>query len=170
MGTNFRISELSAAVGLAQLRKLDRILEKQRSHKRALKEVLEQFSQITFREIPDKTGDSATFLTFLLPEADAAKKLAHALSQAGVGGCFYWFENKWHYLRQWDHFKALKSAAKLPIALLEDLPDYRTVELPASDRLMSKAVSLLIGISWTLDDLKQRADTITRVVGEVLGE
>jgi 8-amino-3,8-dideoxy-alpha-D-manno-octulosonate transaminase len=37
IGANYRISELNAAVGLAQLRKLDRILEKQRAHKKALK-------------------------------------------------------------------------------------------------------------------------------------
>ena len=43
LGTNFRISELNAAVGLAQLRKLDLILEKQRTHKKAIKEALAQF-------------------------------------------------------------------------------------------------------------------------------
>ena len=34
IGTNFRISELHAAVGVAQLRKLDHILEIQRKHQR----------------------------------------------------------------------------------------------------------------------------------------
>ena len=34
LGTNFRISELNAAIGLAQLRKLDFILEKQWVHKK----------------------------------------------------------------------------------------------------------------------------------------
>jgi 8-amino-3,8-dideoxy-alpha-D-manno-octulosonate transaminase len=40
IGTNYRISELNAAVGLGQLRKLDAILEKQRKHKRILKGAL----------------------------------------------------------------------------------------------------------------------------------
>ncbi len=52
LGTNFRISELNAAVGLAQLRKLDFILEKQRSHKKAIKDALAEFAEITFREDP----------------------------------------------------------------------------------------------------------------------
>jgi 8-amino-3,8-dideoxy-alpha-D-manno-octulosonate transaminase len=38
LGTNFRISELNAAVGLAQLRKMDYILKKQRAHKKAIKD------------------------------------------------------------------------------------------------------------------------------------
>ena len=148
--------------------KLDGIIEKQRSHKKAMKAALEQFAQISFREIPDENGDSATFLTFLLPEADTAQKVTQNLSQAGVGGCFYWYENKWHYLRKWDHFKSLKSAAKLPISLLDNLPDYQAVSLPTSDQIMSKAISMLIMLSWTEDDIKQRVETITRVVGEVL--
>ena len=170
MGANYRISELHAAVGLGQLMKLDGIIEKQRSHKKTIREALEQFAQITFREIPDENGDSATFLTFLLPEADLAQKVTQNLGQAGVGGCFYWYENKWHYLRKWDHFKSLKSAAKLSISLLDNLPDYQSISLPVSDQIMGKAISMLIMLSWTSEDLKQRVETITRVVGEVLQE
>lgn len=168
LGTNYRISELHAAVGLGQLRKLDSILETQRSHKKAIKEALMQFPQISFREIPDESGDSATFLTFLLPDADLAQKVTQNLSGAGVGGCFYWFENKWHYLRKWDHFKSLKSAAKLPISLLENLPDYPSISLPASDQIMSRAISMLIMLSWTKEDIKQRVETLTRVLSGVL--
>ena len=168
MGTNYRISELHAAVGLGQLMKLDSIIEKQRSHKQAMKAALTQFAQISFREIPDESGDSATFLTFFLPEADMTQKVTRNLAEAGVGGCFYWYENKWHYLRKWDHFKSLKSAAKLPISLLENIPDYQAISLPASDQIMSKAISMLIMLSWTEADIKQRVESITRVVGEVL--
>ncbi len=64
LGTNFRISELNAAVGLAQLRKIDYILKKQRAHKKAIKDAMSRFSEITFRKIPDEKGDSATFLPF----------------------------------------------------------------------------------------------------------
>ena len=65
IGTNHRISELNAAVGLAQLRKLDTILEKQRHHKALLKTALSDVQAVTFRELPDESGDSATFLTLL---------------------------------------------------------------------------------------------------------
>jgi 8-amino-3,8-dideoxy-alpha-D-manno-octulosonate transaminase len=168
LGTNYRISELHAAVGLGQLRKLDNILATQRSHKKAIKEALMQFPQVSFREVPDESGDSATFLTFMLPDAGMAQKVTQNLSGAGVGGCFYWFENKWHYLRKWDHFKTLKSAAKLPISLLENLPDYPSVSLPASDQIMSRAISMLIMLSWTQEDIKQRVETIRRVLSGAL--
>jgi 8-amino-3,8-dideoxy-alpha-D-manno-octulosonate transaminase len=168
LGTNLRISELNAAVGLAQLRKLDEILDRQRRHKALIREALEVFPQITFRKIPDAAGDSATFLTFFMPEASTAKTLTQQLGGAGIDGCFYWYENIWHYIHQWEHFKKLKSPATLPVELLDDLPDYEKTELPASDRILSRAVSMLIKISWTPEELTKRIDKITGVVKENL--
>jgi 8-amino-3,8-dideoxy-alpha-D-manno-octulosonate transaminase len=164
LGTNFRICELNAAVGLAQLRKLDLILRKQRTHKKAIKDALAQFSEITFRKILDEKGDSATFLSFFLPEESRARKIAGDLGQAGVDACFYWYDNNWHYIRQWDHLKKLKSAAKLPLKLLEDCPDYEKIELPRSDSIMSRTISMLIKPSWTEEELMQRIERIIDVV------
>ena len=105
LGNNYRISELNAAVGLAQLRKLDTILSIQRHNKSAIKSAMQPFSQVSFRDLPDAGGDSATFLSFMLPDEKTARQTAKALAAAGVDGCFYWFDNNWHYLRQWHHLK-----------------------------------------------------------------
>ncbi len=164
LGANYRISELNAAVGLAQLRKLDFILEKQRAHKKAVKDALAQFSEITFRKIPDEKGDSATFLSFFLPDESRARNLAGALGQAGVDTCFYWYDNNWHYIRQWDHLKKLRTAAKLPIKLLEHCPDYEKLELPRSDQIMGRTISMLIKLSWTKEELAQRIEKIAGVI------
>jgi len=53
LGANFRISELNAAVGLAQLKKLDFILEKQRKHKKNLQG---DFSTIPGNYLPKDSG------------------------------------------------------------------------------------------------------------------
>lgn len=164
LGANYRISELNAAVGVAQLRKLDSILETQRKHKKIIKDALAQFSEITFRKIPDEQGDSATFLSFFLPDESMTRKTTAALGQAGVDACFYWYDNNWHYIRQWDHFKRLKSLAKLPLELLEHRPDYQTLELPRSDSIMSRTISMLIKLSWTEEELKQRTQIIVDVI------
>jgi len=166
LGANYRISELNAAVGVAQLKKLDSILETQRKHKKIIKDALAQFSEITFRKIPDEQGDSATFLSFFLPDESMARKTAAAFGQAGVDACFFWYDNNWHYIRQWDHFKQLKSLAKLPIELLEHRPDYQTLELPRSDNIMSRTISMLIKLSWTEEELEQRTQIIVDVIKE----
>jgi 8-amino-3,8-dideoxy-alpha-D-manno-octulosonate transaminase len=83
LGVNFRISELNAAVGLAQLRKLDGILDKQQTYKTRIKQALAKFSEVSFRDIPDKKGDSATFLSFFLTDETRARKLAEKFAKAG---------------------------------------------------------------------------------------
>ena len=164
MGANFRISELNAAVGLAQLRKLDRILETQRAHKRELKEALSRIKGLEFRKIPDENGDSATFLSFLLPDKATTAKASRELAAAGVDGCFYWYDNNWHYIRQWDHIRGLKSAAPLPLTLFETRPDYEKMDLAQSDGIMQRTISMLIKLSWTPDDIAQRIDRMTAVL------
>ena len=158
IGANHRISELNAAVGLAQLRKLDWILETQRRNKAALKTALRTISGIGFRQLPDPDGDSATFLTFFLPDLQTTRQAVTVLAEAGVDGCFHWFDNNWHYIRKWDHFHEIRVAARLAVQALPNCPDYSTVSLPASDAIMERAISMQIKLGWTADQLEQRAD------------
>jgi 8-amino-3,8-dideoxy-alpha-D-manno-octulosonate transaminase len=168
LGANYRISELNAAVGVAQLGKLDFILEKQRRHKKVIKDALSRFSEIEFRKILDEKGDSATFLSFFLPDESRARKAAAALGQAGVDACFYWYDNNWHYIRQWDHFKALKSLSKLPIHLQRPRPDYQTLKLTRSDHIMGRTISMLIKLSWSAAELEQRTEKIVAVIKDYI--
>jgi len=164
LGTNHRISELNAAVGLAQLRKLDKILEIQRNHKNAIKTALKQCPAITFRHIPDEAGDSATFLSFMLPDEATAREKTAKLAAAGVDGCFYWYGNNWHYLRQWDHLKQLSSAARLPLELLENRPDYPKLQLPRSDALMARTISMQIKLSWPEQAVDRRIQSMIDIL------
>jgi 8-amino-3,8-dideoxy-alpha-D-manno-octulosonate transaminase len=145
-------------------RKLDYILEKQRAHKKAIKDALAQFPEVLFRRIPDEKGDTATFLSFFFPDESRARKIAGKLAGAGIDGCFYWYDNNWHYIRQWNHLKRLKSAAKLPVELFEHRPNYEKMELLQSDKIIGRTISMLIKLSWTEDELKQRIEKIVGVI------
>jgi 8-amino-3,8-dideoxy-alpha-D-manno-octulosonate transaminase len=164
MGANFRISELNAAAGLAQLRKLDHILDLQRRHKTAVKTALKDLPSVTFRRLPDASGDSATFLSFFLPDEERARKAAGELGRAGVDGCFYWYDNNWHYIRQWDHIKDIRSWAALPVRLAGDLPDYRNLKLPRSDKVMGRTISMQIKLNWTPEEIDRRITRMVRVL------
>lgn len=163
LGYNYRISELNAAVGVAQIRKLDKIIATQRRHKQTLKEVLAEFDAVSFRHIPDEKGDSATFLSFFMPDEQSARETVAALGKAGVDGCFYWYDNNWHYLRRWDHLKERRAAATLPAALAENLRDYSKTDLPQSDGIMSRCISMQIKLSWTEAELEKRANALRSV-------
>ena len=156
LGYNFRISELNAAVGVAQLRKLDAILATQRKHKTAIKNAMKRFDHIQFRKVPDPDGDSATFLSFMLPDEERTRSAARALGEAGVDGCFYWYDNNWHYLRQWHHLKQMAAAARLPAQLCDHAQDYGDVRVPRSDAIMSRTISMQIKLSWTPADVEER--------------
>jgi len=164
IGYNYRISELNAAVGLAQLRKLDTILAMQREHKSALKTAMGSFPNISFRCLPDEAGDSATFLSFMLPDEKSARQAARDLNGAGVDGCFYWYDNNWHYLKKWHHLKQMKSAAKLPAQLFDHCPDYSRVELPRSDAVMARTISMQIKLGWTAEQIEQRISRMKEVL------
>jgi 8-amino-3,8-dideoxy-alpha-D-manno-octulosonate transaminase len=166
LGYNYRISELNAAVGVAQLRKMDDVITTQRNNKAAIKQAMQRYPQISFRKLPDPEGDSATFLSFMLPDETQARATVKALNTAGVDGCFYWYDNNWHYLRQWHHLKEMVVAAKLPLQAYHNCPDYSNVELPQSDAIMSRTISMQIKLSWSQADLQDRITKIEKVFGE----
>ena len=103
-------------------------------------------------------------LPFFLSDEKTAREATRALGKAGVDGCFYWYDNNWHYIRQWDHIKQIKSAAKLPVELMENIPDYEKLEMARSDSIMSRAISMQIKLGWTEDELNQRIEKTVDVI------
>jgi len=168
IGANHRISELNAAVGLAQLRKLDRILETQRRNKAAIKAAMAGLPRIAFRQLPDTGGDSATFLSFFMPDLESARQAVKALAAAGVDGCFHWFDNNWHYLRKWDHFRGLKAAARLAVEAMPNCPDLGAVSLPASDAIMQRTISMQIKLGWSPQQLEARIEATLKTLKNIL--
>ena len=166
IGTNYRISEIHAAIGLAQFRKLPYILECQRENKSKLEQTLAKFPQISFRKIPDKKGDSATFLDFFLKDESATRKVLKVFDKYGIGYA-YWYDNNYHYFKNWEHIKQMKTAARLPISLFKPPQDYATLLLPQSDNIMSRLISIQIRITWTEEEIQNLAAKIEKALKEV---
>ena len=164
LGANYRISELNAAVGLAQLAKLDSIIATQRKNKQIIMDAMSAFPEITFRQRPDPKGDSATFLSFFLPDENKATQMLTSLGENGVDGCFYWYNNNWHYLKKWEHLKQFKSTAKLSTSLMKNCPDYNNVYTPISDNIMKRTISMLIKLSWTETQIEERVNNIIKIL------
>ena len=166
IGTNYRISELHAAIGLAQFRKLPYILEHQRKNKLMLEQSLSKFSQVSFRKIPDRNGDSATFLDFFLPDETTTRKVLKSFDKNEVGYA-YWYDNNYHYFKNWEHIKHLKTAAKLPVTLFKSPQDYATIRFPQSDNIISRLISLQIRITWTQMEIESLISKIEKSLKEV---
>ncbi len=168
MGYNYRISELHAAVGLAQLRKLDQILEIQKKNKRILKDALASIPEITFRRIPDPEGDSATFLSFFMPTAELSVKVVEAFKEFGIDAYWNYFNNNWHYIRKWDHLKDLKSLYPVSDHIKNGMQDLNTTSFEQSDGFISRNISCLIKLSWTEQEVQERAQKMVTAIKSVL--
>ncbi len=168
LGYNFRISELHAAVGLGQIRKLDRILATQRKNNRVIKDALAAIDGVTFRRIPDPEGDSATFLSFFLPTEDLTRKAHAKLLENGLGGNFYWYDNNWHYVKKWDHLKNATSLFPLHSGLKEAIANYNFDQFEQSDAIMGRTISSLINLSWTPEQAEERASKMAATIQSVL--
>lgn len=158
LGFNYRISELSAAIGLAQMRKLGWIRDRNLANKAVLRERLAQVPGVDFRRMPDPEGDSGTFLNLLLPDTASAGRAARELTAAGVPGVNYWFTNMYHFINQWDHIKDLKAAAPLAIHHLGAPQNYHELDLPGAQETIGRLISLGIRCTWTEQEAREVAD------------
>jgi 8-amino-3,8-dideoxy-alpha-D-manno-octulosonate transaminase len=112
LGFNYRMNEFQGALGLAQLRKLNRVIAAQRKNKAALKEAFAPIPGLKFRLIPDSEGDSATFLAFNLRTEEQTKAFQKALKAEGIDTVRF-KDNFWHYVPNWEHFLAKSTANSL---------------------------------------------------------
>jgi 8-amino-3,8-dideoxy-alpha-D-manno-octulosonate transaminase len=171
IGYNFRISELHAAVGLAQIRKLDTFLSIQKRNHTTLKNILSNVPEISFRRVPDGGGDSCTFLSWFLPTEEATRAFVTEMKAQGImPGNFYWFDNNWHYIKKWDHLKRAKSLYPLSLDQQLSLMNLGSKDFSASDAVMGRCISTAISLLWNDEQIDAKGNKIVEVVKQVLGK
>ena len=168
LGYNFRISELHAAVGLAQIKRLDDFVGIQKKHYTIIREALAVLPEITFRAVPEGGVESYAFLNFFLPDAETASKVSLAFKANGIDACWNYFENNWHYIRKWNHLKDLKSLYPISREVKEGLKSLQTKTFAQSDHFIGRNISCLMKLSWTEDEVKARAATMVKAVQSAL--
>ncbi len=169
IGYNFRISELHAAVGLAQIRKLNQFLTIQRHNNKLLRSFLEQIPEVSFRVVPDEDGDSCSFLSWFLPSAELTQAFVEEMKAQGIlAGNFYWFNNNWHYISKWDHLKNAVSLNKQTDEVVKSLKSNLDHSFEESDAIMSRCISTAISLSWTEDQIRDKGNKMADVIRKVL--
>lgn len=111
IGFNYRMMELQGAIGLAQLAKLDEIVRQQKANKQKMRAAVSKLPGVTFRNVLDEDGDSATFLAFMLPDEQTAIAVKSVLADKGAGAV-YFAENTWHYYPKWEHLLGAKTLTR----------------------------------------------------------
>ncbi|MFD2540759.1 DegT/DnrJ/EryC1/StrS family aminotransferase [Lacinutrix gracilariae] len=168
LGYNFRISELHAAVGLAQINRLDEFVAIQKKNYTILRDALAQIPEITFRTVPDGGVESYSFLSFFLPDLETTRKASAALKENGIDACFHYYDNQWHYIRKWQHLKDLKTLYPVSQEVKNGLKYLETADYSKSDALIAKNISCLIKLSWTEEEVKMRAEKMVAAIKSIL--
>jgi 8-amino-3,8-dideoxy-alpha-D-manno-octulosonate transaminase len=161
IGFNYRISELHAAVGAAQTRKVPAIREANLKNKAFLQNELSKVEGISFSKLGDDNGDSGTFLNILMPDTETAKRTVDEFNKAGVAGFNYWFTNMYHFINQWEHIKGLKTASKLGVEVIGTPQDYTNLNIPTTQAVVGRLISFAVRCTWTEDEMKSLATKIS---------
>jgi 8-amino-3,8-dideoxy-alpha-D-manno-octulosonate transaminase len=169
LGYNYRISELHAAVGLAQIRKLDLFLSMQKKNYQSLRSYLEQIPEVSFRTIPDGGEDSCTFISWFLPTEAITKAVVTGMKEQGIlAGNFYWFVNNWHYISKWDHLKTASSLHNINDDQRAALLKLNEAKFNASDAIMSRCISTAISLAWSEEQIKEKGEKMAAAISKIL--
>ena len=168
LGYNYRISELHAAVGVAQIQRLDEFLATQKKYYTILEDALKTIPEITFRKVPAGGVQNYSFISFFLPTEQLAKTAHTTLGQHGVDASFYWYDNNWHYHTKWDHLKELKSLNQFSETIERAVYTSEAKDFSASDQVLSRTISCLIKLSWTEEQVQARAKAMIAAIKSVL--
>ncbi|MDZ4810251.1 MAG: DegT/DnrJ/EryC1/StrS family aminotransferase [Bacteroidota bacterium] len=171
IGYNYRISELHAAVGLAQIKRLEEFLIIQKKNNVQLKNILAQIPEVSFRRVPDPAGDSCSFISWFLPTKEITRAVVAEMKAQGIlPGNFYWYDNNWHYIRKWDHLKNSITLNSLHPDLKAQVVHHASKDFAASDAVMGRCISTAISLVWSEEQIKEKGERIVAVIKKVLSE
>jgi len=132
LGLNFRMNEITGAVGLAQLRKLDRIITTLREKRSKLKRLIADAGGFKFRVLNDPDGgDAATLCTVIFDTREKAEKVSKALGSKTID------QSGWHVYANMEHvLRHLKEVGQ----------PHTKGSYPKTDDILSRSMNISIGV------------------------
>ena len=153
-GFNFRMTELQAAVGIVQLKKLNRIIDSQRANKKYLKSILKDAGfPYHFRKHNDEDGDGGDALFFRLQSKNEAKLFVKQLKLKNIPTKNVPDAMRWHFTKYWKH-----------IFEKSDLynSNYGIVWKKSAD-ILESSIALPILINSTKEDLDILSENLIKI-------
>jgi 8-amino-3,8-dideoxy-alpha-D-manno-octulosonate transaminase len=131
LGLNFRMNELTAAVALAQLKKLDKIVATLHEKRRLFKTLISKAQGFKFRILNDPEGDCGTLCTVIFDTKEKAAKVSEILGSKTVD------QSGWHVYANMEHV----------LAHLKNIGQPHTKgSYPMTDDILSRAMNISIGV------------------------
>jgi dTDP-4-amino-4,6-dideoxygalactose transaminase len=131
LGMNFRMNELTGAVALAQLKKLDPIIEVLQAKKRLFKESIGDIDGMSFRRLNDPKGDCGTLCTVIFDRRERAARVSRKLGTVTVD------RSGWHVYSNMEHLSRYLREKGRPCG---------KGAYPRTDDILSRAINLSVGV------------------------
>ncbi len=171
IGVNFRMGELTAAVGLAQLKKMDWIIERMRIHKHQIKAAVADLPGLTFRTLHDVEGDTGATFIFFLPTAEPASRFAKALTAENIPASVPFWSGQ-HVYTHFDQIIERRLLSRRKCSW--ECPHYKgnatlsKGQFPRTDAILRRAVHLDLHPLFTEQDVAEIIEGIHKVAGALL--
>lgn len=167
-GTNYRLSELEAAIDAVQLKKMPALVKRFHNSKVRVLQQLKTYKEITPQQLNDVDGEVGYVLRFFPETLELGHKIVAALNAEGVG-C--WMRGDqgapdWHIYH--DMF---------PLVLQRDCPfqcseykaaggkiEYKKGQCPVADDLFTRMISVGLNQWYSAGDCKRIAAAINKVL------
>ena len=153
-GFNYRMNELQGAVGLAQLKKLDDVVRRQRTNRDALWRAIADLPGVIARDVPAGSHETADALVFETASAQVARDTRAALVASGLSTKILPEAVTWHFAGTWSHMPEL-------VAIHGDL----SKAFPATQARLARCVSLPITVKMDESTPAKVRRAIQSVVG-----
>jgi 8-amino-3,8-dideoxy-alpha-D-manno-octulosonate transaminase len=168
-GTNYRMSELTGAVMLAQLAKLDDILASMRRNQKAIIQQIKDTPGIKIRPVNDPDGDTGICLMFFLDDEKKVSVFSDALQSEGVAasGVYNSGIPDWHIYAHWKHVIEKKTSTEIGCPWTCPYHKGKPVEYsadmnPNTLEYLSRVIHLDIPSQMTLEDCDMIAKAINK--------
>lgn len=132
LGLNFRMNEITGAAGLAQLKKLEKIVSTLREKRGKLKKLISEAKGFKFRILNDpEGGDAGTLCTVIFDTREQAEKVTKALGSKTVD------QSGWHVYANMEHV----------LKYLEEVGQpHSKGSYPKTDDILGRAMNISIGV------------------------
>ena len=148
------MTELQGAVGLAQLKKLKLIIDKQRKNRDLIWNEIKVLKNIEKRHAPQDTYDTADALIFYVNDNLSAVKCREELLKINISTKILPEAYTWHFAETWSHMPELVKSHKGKL----------NNAFPKSRNLLRKCVSIPIFCKMELSLPKQIKKSLEKVI------
>lgn len=173
-GTNYRLSELEAAIDTVQLRRMPETVKRFHNVKMSILQMLKTYREITPQKLNDPQGEVGYVLRFFPQTFELGQQIVAALRAEGIGSSTRGKDAPpdWHIYRYMFAVTTKTGATaencpfECPIYLQRGGQiEYKSGDCPTADDLFDRMISISLNQWYTPQDCAHIAQGINKVLG-----